>query len=90
MPVFFPCKFIFLDHKYTIRFCVCLDGKKRICAPNLILKVCVSSMQTVVVVLLHIWIELVCCGGKTQVNLPCGSERMIGQVIYIFSFIFSM
>lgn len=64
MPVFFPCKFVFLDHKYAIRFYVCLNGEKRVCAPNLILKVCVSSMQTFVIVLLRIWSELLCCGGK--------------------------
>lgn len=46
MPVFFPCKIIFLDHKYTVRLCVCLNGKKRVCSPNLILKICVFSVQT--------------------------------------------
>lgn len=46
MPAFFPCKIIFLDHKYTIRSYVCLNGKNRVCSPNLILKACVCSMQT--------------------------------------------
>lgn len=72
MSVFFPCKFIFLDHKCTIRFYVCLNGEKRVCAPDLILKVCVSTVQTfvvVVVVVPHIWSEPLYCGGKTRSEL---------------------
>lgn len=44
--MFFPCEIIFLDHKYIIRSHVCLTGKNGACSPNLILKVCVFSMQT--------------------------------------------
>lgn len=43
--MFFPCEIIFLDHKYTIWSYVCLNYKKRVCS-NLVLKVCVFSMQT--------------------------------------------
>lgn len=44
---FFPCKIIFLYHKYTSRSYVCLNGKNRACSPNLILKICVFSVQTI-------------------------------------------
>lgn len=42
----FSCKIIFLDHKYTVRLCVCLNSKNRVYSPNLILKICVFSVQT--------------------------------------------
>lgn len=80
MP-FFPCKFILLGHEYTIRFYVCLNGKKRVCAPDLILKVCVFSVKTffVVVVLLCIWSEPLCCGEKTCAGLQHCAWREQGS-----------
>lgn len=63
--MFFPCKIIFLDHKYTIRSYVCLNGRNRVCSPNLILKVCVFSMQTFFLfVLVQVLSKFLCCGVK--------------------------
>lgn len=61
--MFFPCEIIFLDHKYTIWSYVCLNYKKRVCS-NLVLKVCVFSMQTFCFVLVQVLSKLRCCGEK--------------------------
>lgn len=59
----FPSKIIFLDHKYTIKSYVCLNGKNWVCSPNLILKDCIFSVQASVVVVLVFWFRSLasCC-----------------------------
>lgn len=42
---FFPARLFSLIINTPLG-CVCLNGKKRVCSPNLILKICVFSVQT--------------------------------------------